>query len=65
MTKLQCPKCKSENTNVYSTRQYADRINRHRKCKDCGKTFKTIETIPPGWNAEAAIKEIKKIVDKF
>jgi transcriptional regulator NrdR family protein len=65
MTKLQCPECKSENIEVYSTRQYPDKILRYRKCNSCNKKFKTIETIPSGWSAESAIKKIKKIVDDF
>jgi transcriptional regulator NrdR family protein len=65
MTKLKCPKCKSENTEVYSTRQYPDKIFRYRNCKNCNNKFKTIETIPSGWSAESAIKKIKKIVDDF
>lgn len=34
MAKLQCPKCKSENIKVYSTRQKPESINRYRKCLD-------------------------------
>jgi transcriptional regulator NrdR family protein len=65
MSKLQCPYCKLENTSVYSTRQYQDKINRFRKCNDCKKTFKTVEKIPSHLSAESAIKKIKDIVDKF
>jgi transcriptional regulator NrdR family protein len=50
MAKLQCPKCKSENIKVYSTRQKPEAINRYRKCNDCGHKFKTIETIPSSWS---------------
>ncbi len=65
MTKLQCPKCKKENTKVYSVRQKEDRITRYRKCLDCGHKFKTIEQIPSDWSSDSAIKQIKKIVGKF
>ena len=65
MAKLQCPYCKGENTSVYSTRQYPDKINRFRKCNDCNQNFKTVETIPSSWSTETAIKKIKNIVDKF
>jgi transcriptional regulator NrdR family protein len=65
MAKLQCPKCKRENIEVYSTGQYADKINRYRRCKDCNFAFKKVKIIPSGWSAESAIKKIKKIADKF
>jgi transcriptional regulator NrdR family protein len=65
MAKLKCPNCKGVNHNVYSTRQYSDRINRYRECKDCKKRFTTIERVQSAWSYENAIKQIKKIVDRF
>jgi transcriptional regulator NrdR family protein len=65
MVKLQCPKCKSENTKVNSTRQRADRVTRYRECNDCKHRFRTIERIPSGWDPNAALDEIKKIANKF
>jgi transcriptional regulator NrdR family protein len=65
MSKLQCPYCKGENTSVYSTRQYEDKIKRYRKCNDCNQRFTTVEKVPSHLSAESAIKKIKNIVDKF
>jgi transcriptional regulator NrdR family protein len=65
MAKLQCPKCKSENIKVNTTRQREDRIIRYRECKDCKHRFTSIERIPYGWDPNAAIDEIKKIANKF
>jgi len=65
MAKLQCPKCKSEDIKIYSMRQYEDHIDRYRECNKCKNRFKTTEKIKSGWDYETAIKQIKKIVDKF
>ena len=65
MAKLQCPECKSEDVRIYSMRSYPDKINRYRECNKCKHRFKTVEQIKSGWDYEAAINKIKKIVDKF
>lgn len=41
---MKCPCCSSLNVKVIHTDNYRDYIRRKRKCFDCGRRFKTIET---------------------
>ena len=41
---MQCPKC-SAGSSVFTTVQLNGEVKRHRKCKACGETFVTIESI--------------------
>jgi transcriptional regulator NrdR family protein len=41
---MQCPKCNAV-TSVSTTKQLGKEIKRHRRCKGCGHTFITMETI--------------------
>ena len=65
MVKLNCPNCSSENTSVYKTRQYSDKIIRYRKCNDCNHRFHTEERLLSGWSSDNAIKQIHEIVEIF
>ena len=42
---MNCPKCESKETRVYTTEKREDATWRFKKCLDCGKRFKTIEVL--------------------
>ena len=41
---MQCPKCNSHSS-VSTTIQLDKEVKRHRKCKECGSNFVTVESI--------------------
>ena len=45
MTKMKCPKCKHQDTNVTVTEQRADHTVRYKRCLSCGYRFRTEERI--------------------
>lgn len=41
---LKCRYCNSKNTRVTCTRDYKNFLKKYKRCLDCNKTFRTIET---------------------
>jgi transcriptional regulator NrdR family protein len=41
---MQCPKCHA-GSSVSTTIQFNGEVKRHRKCKECGDTFITLESV--------------------
>ena len=50
---MRCPFCNSYNIKVYDGMHKNDTYIRYRRCKDCYKTFKTIERV--------SVHELKKV----
>lgn len=59
---MNCPKCKGK-TEVEKTIIKNDRVFRYRRCKTCGKRFKTVEMISDGWDYKGLLKKIKSMIE--
>lgn len=59
---MNCPKCKGK-TEVEKTIIKNDRVFRYRRCKACGKRFKTVEMISDGWDYKGLLRKIKSMIE--
>jgi len=57
---MNCPKCDSPKSVVVDSRKHSDRINRRRKCGNCGAMYSTVESVvvkPSSGSAKHKTKE--------
>ena len=59
---MNCPACKGK-TEVEKTIIKNDRVFRYRRCKKCGKRFKTVEMVSDGWDYKGLLKKIKSMIE--
>ena len=60
---MNCPKCGGD-TYVTRTIDKTNKVFRYRKCKLCKSSFTTTEMTSDGWNYQAIVDEIRRLVNK-